>query len=74
MHAGINTFRIGIEHLCLLPGGYFLAIVLGSGRGFEDYVPEAVQFEIVGSPEAAKIDADVLSGVFVLSARVSILD
>jgi ABC-type polysaccharide/polyol phosphate transport system ATPase subunit len=74
VHSGINTFRIGFEHLCLLPGGYFLAIALCSVRGFEDYVPEAVQFEIVASPEAAKIDADILGGVFVLSATVSILD
>ena len=65
--------RIGFEQLRLLPGHYYLEIALVSGRGVEDYVSEAVQFEIVHSPEAAEINAEKMGGTFVPSATVSIL-
>jgi lipopolysaccharide transport system ATP-binding protein len=69
---GINTFRIAFENLCLLPGRYFLGISVRDGRGI-DYIPEAVQFEIMPSVEAAKINAQNFRGAVVPSARVSIL-
>ena len=60
----------------LLPGQYFLNIGLGADRGFdyEDWIPEAILFEVTPSPEAAAINADFFGGAFVPSANVSILD
>ncbi len=74
VHPGINTFRIEFQHMRLLPGQYFLGINLDCGRGFENYIPEAVQFEIISSPDAAEINAENFGGVVVPSATVSIVD
>lgn len=71
---GINTFRIEFCHLRLLPGSYSFCIGLRDGQGGEEYIPDAVLFEITSSPEAAEIDAQNLKGAFVPSATVSILD
>jgi lipopolysaccharide transport system ATP-binding protein len=71
---GTNVLRIAFQHLLLLPGQYFLGMALSCGRGFEDYVPEAVSFEITSSAMAAAISANVLKGAFVASAKVSILN
>jgi lipopolysaccharide transport system ATP-binding protein len=74
VHPGINIFRIGFQHLRLLPGQYFLTFVTYSSRGVEDVVLEAVHFEITSSPEAAEIGANSFGGAFVPFASVSILD
>ena len=76
VRSGINTFRIEFQHMPLLPGQYFLNIGLGADRGFdyEDWIPEAILFEVTPSPEAAAINADFFGGAFVPSANVSILD
>jgi len=73
LETGTNTVRIGFQQLRLLPGNYFIEIALVSVRGVEDYVSEAVQFEIVHSPAAAEINADKMGGTFVPSATVSML-
>ena len=74
VHSGINTFRIAFQHLRLLPGQYSLGIGTGSSRGLEDLILEAVQFEIVSSPQAAEIGVNGFGGAFVPVATVSILD
>lgn len=74
VRTGINTFRIRFQHLCLLPGRYFLAIGIIGNRGYEDAIDEAVDFEIISTPEAAEINADGFDGAFVPSATVSILN
>jgi ABC-type polysaccharide/polyol phosphate transport system ATPase subunit len=74
VRAGTNTFRVEFKDLRLLPGQYFLGINLGTGRGFESYISEAVPFEITASPDAAAIDSDFLGGVLVASATVSSID
>ena len=71
---GINTFRIEFQHLRLLPGRYSLGIGVRDSRGSDDWIPEAVQFEITSSLEAAKINAETFGGVFVPSATVSVID
>ena len=71
---GINTFRIEFQHLRLLPGRYSLGIGVRDSRGSDDWIPEAVQFEIISSLEAAKINAETFDSVFVLSATVSVID
>ena len=71
---GINTFRIRFEQLRLLPGHYSLGFALRSDRGAEDWVPDAVLFEVTTSPEAAAIDAQGFGGALVASATISVLD
>ncbi|MDX3969792.1 MAG: ABC transporter ATP-binding protein [Bradyrhizobium sp.] len=71
---GINTFRVTFEGLRLLPGQYFLGINLGAGRGFESYMPEAIPFEIVTSPEAAEIGAEHLGGAVMAMATAQRID
>jgi ABC-type polysaccharide/polyol phosphate transport system ATPase subunit len=68
---GINGFRIAFEGLRLLPGQYFLSFGIRSGRKFEDWIPEAVGFEVVPSSESAEIDADTWEGAFVPNATVA---
>ena len=71
---GINNLRIVFENLRLLPGHYSLGFCLRCDRGIEDWVPEAVLFEVTTSPEAAEIDADTFGGAFVPSATVSVVE
>jgi lipopolysaccharide transport system ATP-binding protein len=70
---GTNTFRIGFQNLRLLPGRYSLGIGVRDNQGGTDWIPEAVMFDIVSSPEATGISSD-LAGAFVLSATVSAVD
>jgi lipopolysaccharide transport system ATP-binding protein len=71
---GTNTFRVGFQHLRLLPGRYLIGIGVGSGRGIDEYIHEAIQFDIISSPEAAEINAHTFWGALVASATVSSLD
>ena len=77
---GINTFRITFQHLKLLPGRYHLGIGISDDRSHGgpriggDWIPEAVQFEIISSLEAARINAETFGGVLVPSATVSVVD
>jgi lipopolysaccharide transport system ATP-binding protein len=71
---GINTFRIRFEHLRLLPGHYSLGIALRSDRGAEDWVPDAVPFEVITSPEASAINTQDFGGALVASGTISVLD
>jgi ABC-type polysaccharide/polyol phosphate transport system ATPase subunit len=73
MQAGTNTFRITFQDLRLLPGQYSLGIAAGVARDW-DHIPDAVQFEVTTSLEAAEIRASHLSGVVAPSAIVSVLD
>ena len=70
---GINTFRIQFQHLRLLPGRYSLGIGVRDSRGSDDWIPDAVQFEVTSSLDAAKINAEAFGGVFVPSATVSVI-
>ncbi len=74
LHSGINTFRIGFQNLRLLPGRYSLGVALRCNRGFEDYVPEAVLFEIISNAEAANINAEILRGALFAPATVLVLN
>ena len=74
VRAGLNTYRIAFHDLRLLPGRYYLTLALRDDRGGNDYVVEAVLFEITSSPEAAEINADIFLGAIVLAATVSVVD
>lgn len=73
VHPGTNAFRIEIQRLRLLPGYYSLGMAIVSDRGYEDWVADAVFFEVTSSQEAAKINAEMLRGAIVASATVDIL-
>jgi hypothetical protein len=70
---GINTFRIALRHLKLLPGRYLLDIDVWGDRGDHDRINEAVELEITPSPEAAKINAQYFGGAIVPSATISMV-
>jgi len=71
---GISNYRIQFEDLLLLPGQYSLGIGLECGRGFEDWIRDAVQFEVISSPEVAAINAGGFQGALVPAAAVFTLD
>lgn len=72
VHPGLNTFRIGFGDLRLLPGQYSLGLAVHDGRD-DDYIHEAVFFEMTTSPEALEINAQDLNGAIVASATVTVL-
>jgi lipopolysaccharide transport system ATP-binding protein len=71
---GINTFRIGFQHLRLLPGRYSIGIAIRDDRGGMDYIPDGVMFEIVHSSESAGAGTKGFGGVVAPCATVSILE
>ena len=71
---GISTLRIAFQDLRLLPGQYSLGISVRDNRGAEDYVHEAILFEVISSPAAAAIDANNFNGAVAAAATISILD
>jgi ABC-type polysaccharide/polyol phosphate transport system ATPase subunit len=70
---GINAFRVEYEDLVLLPGQYFLGVGIRSGPGqdFEDYVADAIQFEVAASARSAEINSRRFGGVLVPRVRLS---
>jgi hypothetical protein len=74
LRSGINAFRVGFPQLQLLPGHYFLGMSLVSKSVLEDYVNEAVFFEVISSSEAARINTQNLGGFMVPTGTISILD
>jgi lipopolysaccharide transport system ATP-binding protein len=71
---GINIFRIAFPQLRLLTGHYFFSVALVWKGGVEDYVSEAVFFEVISSSEGARINAQGLRGAMVPDATVTVLD
>jgi lipopolysaccharide transport system ATP-binding protein len=73
LKTGLNTVRIEYTDLKLVPGQYYFGIGLRSERGLEDYVPEAVWFEIVVSDESAKASAHIFGGAFVPNVEAQVI-
>ena len=71
---GKNTFRIGLNHLRLLPAQYSFSISVYDSKGNIDHVNDAVVFEIIPSLEAANINSQKFDGVVVPSATISTLE
>ena len=67
IRAGLNMFRIEYENLLLLPGHYVLGFGLRSTQGgvLEDYLPDALPFEIAVSSRSAEINARSFGGALV---------
>jgi lipopolysaccharide transport system ATP-binding protein len=70
---GLNILRVEYANLALLPGQYVFALGLRSDRGFEDYIPEAVWFEIVVSESSAEVNAHTFCGVIVPTVNAEVL-
>jgi lipopolysaccharide transport system ATP-binding protein len=68
---GRNTLRLAFPHLKLLPGRYHIDIAVWGDRGEQDRINGVVQFEIIPSPEAAKINAQHFRGAFVPLGTIS---
>jgi lipopolysaccharide transport system ATP-binding protein len=62
---GVNVFAFRWRNLRLVPGVYHLSIGMRSPRGFEDYLPEVVRFEVVRTPDSAAHGVDTFSGCIV---------
>jgi lipopolysaccharide transport system ATP-binding protein len=71
LHAGLNVIRVEYTDLALLPGQYSVGIGLRSDRGFEDYVPEAVSFEVLVSQRSAQINAQNFGGLMIPTVAIS---
>jgi lipopolysaccharide transport system ATP-binding protein len=69
--AGLNAFRIRYDDLALLPGQYHLGIGLRSKEGVEDYLPEAVSFEVLVSAHSVQANMQSFGGVLVPRVSVS---
>jgi hypothetical protein len=67
-----NRLRFKYESFALLPGQYFLGISLQSERAAEDYVTDAVSFEVTVTPESARINARVFGAFLVPSVVAAI--
>ena len=65
IHEGTTTFVFRWRHLRLVPGVYQVSIGMRSARGFEDYLPEVVRFEVVRTTDSAAHGVDTFSGCLV---------
>jgi ABC-type polysaccharide/polyol phosphate transport system ATPase subunit len=68
---GPNSFRLRLDRLKFLPGQYSIGIALRTPRGAEDYVEEAVRFEIVQNEEAGRVNAHMFGGVLIPDISIS---
>ena len=70
---GLNVYRIEYEDLVLLPGQYFLGLSIRStvGGRVEDYLPEAVFFEVQASTKSAEMNSRSYGGCLVPRVRLS---
>lgn len=65
VQTGATVFAFRWRHLRLVPGVYHLSIGMRSQRGFEDYLPEVVRFEVLRTPDSAAHGVDTFSGCMV---------
>ncbi|MGC8490397.1 MAG: polysaccharide ABC transporter ATP-binding protein [Syntrophobacteraceae bacterium] len=62
---GKHSFYVTYRDITLVPGRYRFGLGLRSDRGFEDYLPEAFELEIVDSEDSANKKTETLHGVIV---------
>ena len=60
--------------LRLVPGAYSLALGLRSERDFEDYLAEAVRFEVQASPLSARHGVDSFHGALVPEVEMQVIE
>ncbi|HUY91134.1 MAG TPA: ABC transporter ATP-binding protein [Pirellulales bacterium] len=59
---GCYVFSVSYPRLCLMPGSYYLGIGLRSRGAFEDYIPDAVHFEIQLNERSARNNIHLRKG------------
>jgi lipopolysaccharide transport system ATP-binding protein len=62
---GVHEFRVHVSTLRLTPGSYRIGFGLRAGRGMEDYLPEAVHFEVQHTPDSARLNVQSRRGAVV---------
>ncbi len=62
---GVSVFAFRWRNLRLVPGVYHLSLGMRSQRGFEDYLTEAVRFEVLRTPDSASHGVDTFNGCLV---------
>jgi ABC-type polysaccharide/polyol phosphate transport system ATPase subunit len=70
---GVNAFRVEYQDLTLLPGQYSIGVGIrpGPGRDLEDYLPEAILFEVAASTLSAEINGRAFGGSLVPRVALS---
>ena len=74
LKAGLNTLRAEYMNLDFLPGQYYLGIGLRSDRVLQDYLPEAVWFEVLVSDVSAQANTHTFGGVLVPEVQATVQD
>ncbi|WP_395750190.1 ABC transporter ATP-binding protein [Prosthecobacter sp.] len=62
---GLTAFSFRWQNFRLVPGVYHLSLGMRSPRGFEDYLPEVVRFEVVRTTDSAAHGVETFSGCIV---------
>lgn len=68
---GDYLFRMS-SSLCLRPGRYFLSLGLRSENGYEDYIPEAVYFDVLATVDSAKQNIHLRAGAVIPAIQCSL--
>ena len=69
---GYYTFGVTYEDLRLAPGRYRLGLGIRSGRGFEDYLPDAIFVDVVASERGAGLPLSTMRGAVIPNVRYSL--
>jgi lipopolysaccharide transport system ATP-binding protein len=72
VHAGRYKYLIEYPRLRLVPGVYRFGLGIRSEVGFEDYIPEAFELEIVSSDLSSSYGADTFRGAVVPEASFAL--
>lgn len=74
LKTGSNKIRLDYREFKLLPGQYYLGIGIRSERGFEDYIPEAIRFEILVSKVSSDANTNTFGGLMVPNVNASVVN
>lgn len=65
MAPGEYKYRVEYRNLRLVPGLYKFSLGVRSSYGFEDYIPEAFEVEVVPSEDSSLQEVDMFQGIIV---------
>ncbi len=65
LEPGTHEFRVRYENLRLAPGVYTIDLGVRSGRGIEDRITDAFQFEVLAEEGAVEASTHLLGGVVI---------
>jgi hypothetical protein len=70
---GVYRIEVEYDNLTLVPGQYYLGIGFRSERGIDQYVPEAVVFEVASNEASAALGADSFEGYVVPGVKFHVV-